>query len=67
MLHKEALPIQYARAHLPRLDRLLSSTILTKSEHSQLLSVRIAIQNPDLHTCVGLDNVLHALDALELQ
>lgn len=67
MPHEEAVPIQYARAHLPRLDRLLSSSILTESEHSQLLSARVALENPDLHRCVGLDNMLRTLDALELR
>lgn len=58
MPHEEAVPIQYARAHLPRLDRLLSSSIL---------SARVALENPDLHRCVGLDNMLRTLDALELR
>lgn len=57
-------PMQYARAHLPRVEVLLTKE-LHDTDRRKLLAVKAALTDDKLDWCTGLDVLIGTLDNLE--
>lgn len=57
-------PMQYARAHLPRVEALLNKE-LHDTDRRKLLAVKAGLTDDKLDWCAGLDVLVWYLDKLE--